>query len=132
MCFFSQKIWTVLFLPVPTPFSGQNWTKQLITGARTIHLASDLVLLVYAFKICHRRLQWGVILVDIQANFLCYNIPLKEILTCFKNENHNKLQSFKYNYEKVMNVLIRDYIYLSRIYSSNFHVHLPAQKTQSS
>ena len=82
--------------------------------------------------LCHTRLQRSVILVDIPANFLCHKIPLQKIVTGFKNENHNKLQSFKYNYEKVMNVLIRDYIYLSRIYSSNFHVHLPAQKTQSS
>ena len=73
--------------------------------------------------LCHTRLKRSVILVDVPANFLYHKIPLQEIVTGFKNENNNKLQSFKYNYEKVMNVLIRDYIYLSRIYSSNFHVH---------
>ena len=77
----------------------------------------------YWYMLFHTRRQRSVILVDIPANFLCHKIPLQEIVTGFKNENHNKLQSFKYNYEKVMNVLIRDYIYLSRIYSSNFHVH---------
>ena len=86
-------------------------------------MATDLVLLVYAFKICPRRLQRSAILGDIEANFICYNISLQEILTCFKNENNNKLQGFKYNYEKVMNALVRDCIYLSGIYPSNFDVH---------
>ena len=122
--FFFKKSELFCFCLPPLHFQGKtelnNWST---TDLHIIQLASDLVLLVYAFKICHRRLQWGVILVDIQANFLCYNIPLKEILTCFKNENHNKLQSFKYNYEKVMNFLVRDYIYLSEIHPSNFDVH---------